>query len=57
MGLAPELDGQKIRPRIETDHELRALPLHGLGQAVGEVRRRDGGHSLRVLRSKDDEGR
>ena len=53
MGLASELDGQKIRPRVETDHELRALTLDRLGQAVGEVRRRDSGHSLRVLRPKE----
>ena len=45
MGLALQLDGQKIWPRIEPDDELGALPLDRLGQAVGEVRRRDSGHT------------
>ena len=57
MGVASELDRQEVWPRVETDHQLGALALDGLRQAVGEVRRRDGGHTLRVLRAKDDEGR
>jgi hypothetical protein len=57
MGLALQLDGQEVRPRVEPDDQLRALPLDGLGQAVGEVRRRNGGHTVRVLRPKDGEGR
>jgi hypothetical protein len=31
--------------------------LDGLGEAVGEVRRRHGGHALTVLSAKDGEGR
>jgi hypothetical protein len=57
MRIAFQLDRQEIGARIEPDDELRALALDGLGEAVGEVRRRDGGHALRVLPSKDGEGR
>src|SRR5919201_1439143 len=35
-----QLDREEIGPRIEPDHELRALPLDRLGEAVGGVRRR-----------------
>ena len=57
MSVTFELDGQEIRPRVEPDHELGALPLDRFGQTVGEVRRRDGSHTVRLLRPKDDEGR
>jgi len=57
MRVALELDRKQVRPGIEPDHELRALPLDRLGKTVGEVRRRDGGHGLRVLPAKDSEGR
>jgi hypothetical protein len=55
--VAAKLHGKQVEPGIEADDELRALALDGLGEAVGEVRRRNGGHALRVLPSKDGEGR
>jgi hypothetical protein len=42
--LAPDLDREKVRTRIEADDELRPLALDRIGEAVGEVRRRDCGH-------------
>jgi hypothetical protein len=44
MRLASELDRKQMGPRIEADDELRALALDRVGEAVGEVRRRDCSH-------------
>src|SRR5439155_14438279 len=57
VGLPPQLDRQKVRPRVEPNHELRALALHGLGEAVGKVGGCDCGHVLSLLSLEDSEGR
>jgi hypothetical protein len=57
MRVALQLDREEVRPWVEPDDKLRPLALDRLGEAVGEVRRRNGGHALRVLLSKDGEGR
>ena len=31
VGVSAQLDGEQVEPWIETDHELGALALHGLG--------------------------
>ena len=36
VGVAAQLDRQQVEPRVEADDELAALPLDGLGEAVGE---------------------
>jgi hypothetical protein len=57
MRLSFQLDREQIRPRVEAHHELRPLALDGLGEAVCELRRRDGCHALSLLVWKDGEGR
>src|SRR5262249_40268321 len=42
-GLAAQLDGKQLRPRIETDDQLAALATYRVRKPVGEDCRRDRG--------------
>ena len=49
MRVAPQLDGQKLRARIQSYEKLAALSVDGLGEPVGKGRRRSGWTGLDLV--------
>src|SRR5204863_7628812 len=47
-----QLDRKQVRSRVEADDELRTLVLDGLGEAIGEMRRRDCGHRFETTEAR-----
>ena len=51
-GLAAQLDGKQVQPRVEADDQLRAFALDGLCEAVGKDRGRRSQAGVEILRHR-----